>query len=753
MACHGKRGEGVAGKYDDPLHGNRTLASLTKRIERTMPEGKEGTCVGQDAVHVAEYIYHTFYSAEARVRNLPAPTQDLVHLTNDQYRVSMADIFARFRPPLERLPKERGLKGFYNGFEIEPPPPVLHGPPRPGQKKLEPVVDENRTRKRTKMDRVDAEVAFNFGAGSPAADKMAPDEFSIRWDGSLLAEETGMYEFILKTENGVRLSINDPERSLIDAWVTPGPEVREEKKSVFLLGGRAYPITVEFFKLGDKSASLVLQWKPPHGAQQTIPSRVLLPLRGAEVMVVGSAFPADDRSDGYERGTGMSKAWDQATTDAALEAAEHVEKRLDRLAGTKPDAPDRVQKLREFARRFAEAALRRPLTPAQEQIYIDAQFAKAPTPEIGVKRTVLLALKSPQFLYPALVDEGDAPDYRVASKLALDLWDSIPDKRLLEAAAAGKLRKREEIAAQAQRMIPDPRTKAKLHGFLYHWLELERAEMISKDAKAFPGFDQTVVADLRASLWLFLDQVIWSDKSDYRELLEADYLLLNERLAKFYGSPGATPSGSEFQRVAFDKKQRTGVLTHPYLLSSFAYAKQSSPIHRGVFLTRNIVGMDLKPPPNNVEFDDAHFNPKLTMREKVTELTKSGACMGCHGTINPLGFTLENYDAIGRFRTLDNNKPVDPVSELETHDGATLKFTGPRDIAQYAASTPSGHLAFIRHLFNHTVKQPQLAFGQDTLETLRKSFESGGFNIQKLLKEIAVVSAMAEVEKPAGSGT
>jgi hypothetical protein len=752
LECHGKSGEGVAGKYDDPLHGERSLESLTKRIERTMPEGKEGTCVGPDAKNVAEYIYHSFYSAEARARNAPAPLRDLAHLTNSQYRTSVADIMARFRTPLERLPNERGLKGRYNGFEVEPPLPPLHGPPRPGQKVLAPIIKEDRERPKFRMERLDSQVALNFGADSPAPGKAVSDEFSIRWEGSLVVEETGSYEFILKTENGVRLNINDFDRSLIDAWVTPGPEPREEKKSAFLLGGRIYPISIEFFKFKDKTASISLQWKPPHGVQETIPSRFLIPQRGGEIYVSTTNFPADDRSDGYERGTGMSKDWEQATTDAAIELAEYVEKRLDRLAGTKAGAPDRTDKLKDFAKRFAETAYRRPLTPEEQQVFIDGQFTKAPTPEMGVKRVVLLALKSPVFLYPGLDAPQDKLDYQIATKLALDLWDSIPDKRLLEAAAQGKLRKKEEIRSQAARMVADQRTKAKLHGFFHQWLELERAEMISKDSKAFPDFSPAVVADLRSSLWMFIDQVVWNERSDYRELLQADYLMLNDRLAKFYGGK-EKPTSSEFQRVAFDNKQRTGVLTHPYLLSSFAYTNQSSPIHRGVFITRNIVGMDIKPPPDTVKFEDAHFNPKFTMREKVTELTKSGACMGCHGTINPLGFSLENYDAIGRFRTQDNNKPVDAVSELETHDGETLKLTGPKDIAQYAVSNPSGHLAFIRHLFNHTVKQPYLAYGPETLEGLRQSFEKNQFNVQKLLQDIAVVSASRDLPETQGTVT
>jgi hypothetical protein len=356
-----------------------------------------------------------------------------------------------------------------------------------------------------------------------------------------------------------------------------------------------------------------------------------------------------------------------------------------------------------------------------------------------VKRVVLFALESPQFLYPDLHERDKPDDFDVASRLALALWDSIPDKELIDAAAASKLHTRAEVQVQAQRMIADERAKAKLTGFFHHWLDLERAEGTSKDMKAFPGFNEEVLADLRESLMRFIDQVVWSEQSDYRQLLQADYLLLNDRLGKLYGQ---SVKGSEFQQIKFDPKQRAGVVTHPYLLAGLAYSKQSSPIQRGVFLTRNIVGMALKPPPMAVAFEDSHFNPKLTMREKITELTHNSSCMSCHAVINPLGFSLENFDAIGRWRTKDNNKPVNAVSEFANEEGTKVKLSGPRDIVNYVANNPSGHRAFIRHLFNHTVKQPIPAYGPKVMDELQKNFGAANCNIQKLLVEIALVAAL-----------
>jgi hypothetical protein len=539
--------------------------------------------------------------------------------------------------------------------------------------------------------------------------------------------------------------VNDPKDPLIDAWVSTGPDVREERKSIFLLGGRSYPFSVEHFKFKDKSASIQVLWKPPHGQVVLIPKEQLLPDGLPATMVVSTGFPADDRSDGYERGTTISKEWDQATTRAAIEVATHITKNLEGLAGTKRDASDRVDKLKDFARRFVEAAFRRPLDDEQCQLFIGRYFENAPDPEIALKRVVLLALKSPRFLYPELARGENRDDFAAAARLALDLWDSLPDARLTKTAAEGKLHAADEIQKEALRMISDPRAKSKLHGFFHHWLELERAENVSKDSKLFPDFDAAMLADLRESLWKFVDEVVWSGQSDYRQLIQADYLWLNERLAKFYGKE---ITGEGFQRVSFDPNQRSGVITHPYLLASLAYNRNTSPIHRGVFLSRNIVGLALKNPSVAVAFEDAKFDPTLTMREKVQELTKNESCMSCHSSINPLGFSLEHFDAVGRWRTEDNNKPVDAHGHFDADDGRTIKVSGPKDIANYAIGSDSAHRTFVRQLFQHTVKQPALAFGEGTLETLRTQFAASGFNIQKLLAEIAVTSASHVLTQP-----
>jgi len=740
--CHGPSGEGVAEKHDEPLYGDRSVESLARIIARTMPEDSDTKSTPEEAAKVAAYIHESFYSTEARARLNP-PKIDFARLTVAQYQNSVADLVASFGDK-RRIPEERGLKAeYYNS--------------------------RNFRRDRNIFDRLDPRVQFDFGPNSPSSDtnKIAADEFAIKWTGSLLVDETGDYEFRLKSQNGARLFVNDDIKPLIDAWVSSGPDVREHKETIRLLGGRAYPFKVEYFKFKEKSASIVIEWKPPHKTWETIPVRHVTPTRVQEVMVVSTPFPADDGSAGYERGTTVSKAWDQSTTHAAIEVAGRILERLERYSGARPEVEDRRGKVQQFCEKFVERAFRRPLTSEERELYIVSQFSEAKDIDTAVKRIVILTLKSPRFLYPELPGHLDA-DYLTASRLALSLWDSLPDRELTAAALKGKLKTPEQISAHVTRMLPDDRTKTKLKGFFHHWLEMEEAEDLSKDPAAYPDFTDHILADLRTSLELFIDDVVWSERSDYRDLLKANYLYLNPRLAGFYGgklpqktreTPKEERAGEgeklesesiaeshhdheTFFKVEFDPTERVGVLTHPYLLSAFAYYKSSSPIHRGVFLTRNIIGRALKPPPAAIQFMDGRFDPTFTMREKVTELTSPAACMGCHSIINPLGFSLEHFDGVGRFRTVDNKKPVNAESDFMTPDGDTIRLKGARDVAEYAVKSVEAHRGFVRQMFQHLVKQPVQAYGPDRLEKLRASFEKSDFNIRKLVAEIVAVSAL-----------
>ncbi len=708
--CHGRNGEGVKGKYDDALRGDWAIEKLTRYIDKNMPDDAPDKCVGPDADAVARYIYDAFYSREARLRHHP-PRVELVRLTNRQYLNTVADLIKRFAGNDATASGERGLRASY-------------------------YASRNFNRDTNVLERVDRQVTFDFGEGFPDQVPAGTNGFSIQWRGSLIADETGDYEFVLKTPNGARLWVNDEDNPLIDAWVASG-KIDENKTACRLIGGRAYPLRLDHFKFKDKTASIALLWKPPHGVQEPVPARNLSTASFTPTLVITTKFPPDDSSVGYERGVAVSKAWDEAATQAAIEVANYLVKHLDRLSDSKPNDTNRVAKVEAFCSEFVTAALRRPLTADQKRLFVASQFKRTGKAEDAVKRVVLLTLKSPRFLYLGLADTKP-DDFAVAERLSFGLWDSLPDQELTKAAAEGRLHTREQIVHHADRMLGDPRARAKVQYFLRHWLQMDRVENLSKDDKLYPGFTPEIISDLRTSLDVFLEDAVWN--GNYRELLLADYLYVNDRLAKFYGVE--TNAADDFVKVTFDPKQRSGVVTHPYLLAAFSYQKSTSPIHRGVFLTRNIVGRALKPPPMAMTFKDADFAPNLTMREKVAQLTRSQACQTCHSVINPLGFSLEQYDAVGRFRTSEGDRPIDAVSDYTTDEGETVRLTGARDLAQFAAGSEQAQNAFIEQLFNQIVKQPMLAYGPNVLNHLRQSFIGSGFNVKRLLVDIATISAL-----------
>lgn len=724
-SCHGAKGEGSSEGYKDALIGDRPLVDLARVIDETMPEGEPEALSAEDSAKVAAYVYEAFYSPAAQMRNAP-PRVELSRLTVGQYRNAVADLIGEFTGQMN-WGDARGLQAQY-------------------------YKDRRTRRDRLVLERVDPTLNFDFGEGPPAPEGFEAHEFSAEWNGTVLAPDTGEYEFVVRTGHAARLWVNDLETPLVDAYVKSGDDT-EYRGTISLLAGRAYPLKLEFSKAkqgvddSDKQkeppppvkASISLSWKRPRHVEEIVPERCLSPGRTPKGLVVETPFPPDDRSAGYERGTAVSKEWDSATTFAAIEVAGKVVAELDRLADTKFDAPDRGDKLRQFCRKFVERGFRRPLPDEFLKIYVDRQFEESPDPETAVKRVVLLTLKSPRFLYREI--SSPEPDgYDVASRLSFGLWDSLPDRPLLDAAANGQLATPEQIHAQAERMVGDLRTRTKLREFFHRWLQFERFTDLAKDATLYPSFDPAVAADLKTSLELFLDEAVWTGGGDFRRLLLDDSIYLNGRLAQLYGVD--LPADSGFQKVSLNPEQRAGILTHPYLLTGFAYHATTSPIHRGVFISRSLLGRSLKPPPEAVTPLAPDLHPDLTTRERTILQTDSANCRSCHAMINPLGFTLEHFDAIGKFRDREKEKPIDDVGSYLTQSGEEVGFDGAKELAAFLASSEETHDAFIEQLFNYVVKQPVGAYGPDRLAHLRRSFAENGFDVRKLLVEIATASAL-----------
>jgi hypothetical protein len=729
-SCHGKNGEG-AKEFPQPLVGKRTLMQLSSYIAKNMPDDAPGTCTGEEAEKVAAYIFDAFYSPAAQARN-KTPRLELARLTVSEYRYALADLIGTFGKngqPAKDAKDEHGLRGEY--FNIGP------------------------KRKRTlAFTRVDPHVRVDLGDDK---EKLNSPELAANWQGSVIAPDTGLYEFIVKTEHSTKLFVNNVKQPLIDASVKSASET-EFRGSIHLLAGRAYPLRLEFSltslgvlkekkdKLPPPKATIALEWKPPHGTADLIPQRFLRPTDSATAFAPAVPLPPDDRSAGYERGTAVSKAWVLATTDGAIEAATYLVANLAELTGIRNDAANRPARLKDFCLKFAEKAFRKPLTPEQKKLYVDRQFEVAKDPAAAVMRVALLVLQSPRFLYRELgAAEGETDGYDVASRLSFGLWDTLPDQQLLQAAAASKLKTRADIVREVERMMNDRRAQTKLRAFLLQWLKLDQTSELPKDHKLFPDFSAAVVSDLRTSLELFLEETISDPASDYRQFFLAEHLYLNGRLSKLYGAE--LPGDADFQKVVLKNGERAGVLTHPYLMANFSYTATSSPIHRGVFLARNILGVSLRPPPDAFTPLPAELHPKLNTRERITLQTSPNNCMTCHGVINPLGFTLERYDAIGRFRETENEKQIDATGTFVTRGGSIEKFNGAKDLAKFVVSSEEAQEAFVARLFHHLVRQPILAYGPDKLTELQRFFADNRYNVRDLAMEITVQSALPDRPK------
>jgi hypothetical protein len=731
LRCHGDNGVGTPAA-PAPLVGDRSVGQLARYVADTMPEDDPTAVIGDAAAAVAEWIHGRFYSALARDRHRPARVE-ISRLTVGQHQNAIADLVGGFLPPPPPVGPERGLRGeYFQGRNFDPA--------------------------RRVFERLDPTVGFDFGVEGPDPERFEPGRFAIRWQGSVVPVESGVHEFVVRTEQAVRLLVNHLDWDgppLIDAWVKSGHDT-EYRGTIHLLAGRPHPLRLEFSKASQgvdnpvhekpRRASIELLWRQPHGVLERVPSRNLIPKHSPASFVVTTPFPPDDRSIGYERGSTVSKEWLEAVEAAAIESAAAIRERAGRLAGVKPDAPDRGERLQAFAATFAERAFRRPLG-APVKALVARPFDAATDVDAALERAILLILSSPRFLFrePPLPDDPSMASWDTAARLSFGVWDSIPDEALRTAAARGELETPEQIEAQVRRMLADRRALSKLQAFFLTWLRVDRVPEIVKDPVRHPGFDPAVVDDLRTSLRLLLDDIVSpaAGPADYRRLFTADEVPINGRLAPFYGVE--LPARAEFVPVRLDDGQRAGVLTHPYILSVLAYAGESSPIHRGVFLTRGVLGNVLKPPAEAVAPLAPDLHPGLSNRQRVSLQTSPAACQGCHAVINPLGFALEGFDAVGRFR---GGSAGETDGSYLPREGPEVHFEGADGLAAYLVTSADAEEAFLQSLFHALVKQPIRAWGPDTLPRLRQSFAAKGFDIREAVVDIMKVAAFPPVSPP-----
>jgi len=335
---------------------------------------------------------------------------------------------------------------------------------------------------------------------------------------------------------------------------------------------------------------------------------------------------------------------------------------------------------RRILSQLLRRAYRRPISESElaQPLEFYRQGSKEGGFENGVATALRALLVSPEFLFRIERDRplGNAyevSDVELASRLSFFLWSSIPDDELISIAERGELRS--QLEPQVQRMLGDPRSRALIDNFAGQWLYLRNLDSLTPDRRLFPDFDENLRRSFRRETELLFETIVEEDRSIV-ELLSADYTFLNERLAKHYGIPHIY--GDRFRRVELaEGSHRGGLLSHGSILAVTSYANRTSPVIRGKWILTNILGTPPPPPPPNVPPLEEKVAPgkKLSLRDRMVEHRSNPVCASCHNTLDPVGFALENYDAVGRWRTQDGGVQVDASGVLP--DGTA--FDGPNE--------------------------------------------------------------------------
>jgi mono/diheme cytochrome c family protein len=345
-----------------------------------------------------------------------------------------------------------------------------------------------------------------------------------------------------------------------------------------------------------------------------------------------------------------------------------------RIFGSRPSGPDQEDRsAKRILAALMRRAYRRPVTDRDLQgpfeLYrkarVDGDF------EAGIEMALSAVLVSPQFLFRVEHDPAGIPpntvyrisDLDLASRLSFFLWSSIPDDELLGVAIAGKLHEPDVLERQVRRMLADARSRALVSNFASQWLHLRNLDSISPDMRLFPDFDDNLRQAFRQETELFFESVLREDRS-VLDLLSAKYTFVNERLAKHYGIPHVY--GTRFRRIALDDDSwRGGLLRQGSILTVTSYATRTSPVLRGKFILDNLLGVPPPPPlPDVPALKDNTVDGSLSVRERLAEHRSNSTCAACHNLMDPLGLSLEKFDAVGRRRTVEGHTPIDASGGL-----------------------------------------------------------------------------------------
>jgi hypothetical protein len=350
---------------------------------------------------------------------------------------------------------------------------------------------------------------------------------------------------------------------------------------------------------------------------------------------------------------------------------------------------------RQILGTLAKRAYRRPVTgeDLDGPIAMYEEGRRKGSFEEGIQKGVMAILASPKFLYRYTVPPADAKpgdtyaisDLELATRLAFFLWSAVPDEQLIDIAAAGRLRDPGVLEAQVRRMLVDQRARSLATSFAGQWLNLRGLDLVNPDTNLFPEYTEDLIPAFKEEIYQFVWSVFGEDRS-VMDLLTADWTFLNERLAMHYSIPGVR--GGEFRRVQLDQSWRRGLLGKGGVLMTTSYANRTSPVVRGAYLLEHIMGTPPTAPPPGVEAfpESQEGGEQQTVRARLEQHRAVKSCHGCHGVMDPLGVAMENYNALGQYRTTEIDAGVKIDAGGEMADGTRLN--GVDDLREVLASRP-----------------------------------------------------------------
>jgi hypothetical protein len=447
----------------------------------------------------------------------------------------------------------------------------------------------------------------------------------------------------------------------------------------------------------------------------------------------------------------------RAAEDVAARATED----LVGLLGCDP-AADEAGCVQSWVESFGARVWRRPLAAdevaAMTDLFAGARAGLDGQPANDVRESVSLVLQaflqSPHFLYRVefgVPGDGEVvvlDDYEMASRLSYFMWASMPDDELFAVAAAGELHTREQVEAQARRMLDHPRARAMVLHFHEQWLDYADIDSITKDPAVFPDYTAELAAAQRLEIDTFIDHVVWEGEGTLQALLAAPYTFVDDALASYYGL--VPPGGTGMQQVTPADRDVAGVVTQGAILAVHAKPGETHPIQRGLFVREQLLCTIPPPPPDDVDINPPPVDPNATTRERYEQHRTDPVCAGCHVLMDPIGFGLENFDGTGRWRTLENGLDIDASGELAGTD-VDANFVGAKELADLLASSSMvadcTTTQWFRYAYGRT-ENPDV--DACTIEDLRTRFSGADHEITELL--VALTQTDAFMFRPAGEG-